>query len=195
MIIDFVSRYKGDNLAHRKFIKWNQIFEFTPKGVCIFEKNSNLFVTRNDGFIVKLDNHCTKDEILYEKSSSSFRAVTNIPQMEILCLSSSKVSETSQNFGVLMATSNGQIYILDMTNDNAICDGSNYKYLLCNFHSDSIVSVDVAKWKQLVVTCSKDKSVRIWNYVNLQLEAMNTYEDEPFESKFPSKWFTYCNII
>ena len=45
--------------------------------------------------------------------------------MEILCLSSSKVSETSQNFGVLMATSNGQIYILDMTNDNAICDGSN----------------------------------------------------------------------
>ena len=112
MIIDFVSRYKGDNLAHRKFIKWNQIFEFTPKGVCIFEKNSNLFVTRNDGFIVKLDNHCTKDEILYEKSSSSFRAVTNIPQMEILCLSSSKVSETSQNFGVLMATSNGQIYIL-----------------------------------------------------------------------------------
>ena len=184
MIIDFVSRYKGDNLAHRKFIKWNQIFEFTPKGVCIFEKNSNLFVTRNDGFIVKLDNHCTKDEILYEKSSSSFRAVTNIPQMEILCLSSSKVSETSQNFGVLMATSNGQIYILDMTNDNAICDGSNYKYLLCNFHSDSIVSVDVAKWKQLVVTCSKDKSVRIWNYVNLQLEAMNTYEDEPLKVSF-----------
>ena len=98
MIIDFVSRYKGDNLAHRKLIKWNSIFEMPPKGISIFEKNSNIFVTRDDGFIVKLENKCTKEEILYEKSSSSFRPVANIPQMEVLCLSSSKVNETSQTF-------------------------------------------------------------------------------------------------
>ena len=184
MIIDFVSRYKGDNLAHRKLIKWNSIFEMPPKGISIFEKNSNIFVTRDDGFIVKLENKCTKEEILYEKSSSSFRPVANIPQMEVLCLSSSKVNETSQTFGLLIATATGQIYHLDMSNDNAITDGSNYKYLLCSFHSEDIVSVDVSKWKQLVATCSKDKTVRIWNYVNLQLEAMTTFDDEPLKVAF-----------
>ena len=184
MIMDFVSRHKGDNLAHKKLIKWNTIFETPPKGVAIFEKNTNLFVTRNDGFIVKLDNKCTKEEIVYEKASSSFKPVMNIPPMEVMCLSASKVSETTQNFGLLMATANGQIYMLDLSNDNAICDGSNYKYLLCSFHSDDITSIDVAKWKQLVASCSKDKSVRIWNYVNLQLEAMSTFEDEPLKVAF-----------
>lgn len=184
MIMDFVARHKGDNLAHKKLIKWNSIFEAPPKGVAIFEKNTNLFVTRNDGFIVKLDNKCTKEEIVYEKASSSFKPVMNIPQMELVCLSASKVSETTQNFGLLMATTSGQIFMLDLANDNAICDGANYKYLLCSFHSDDILCIDVAKWKQLVATCSKDKTVRIWNYINLQLEAMAVFENEPLKVAF-----------
>lgn len=184
LIIDVTNRYKLDSLAHRKLIKWNTLFDFPPKGISIFEKNSCLFVVRNDGYIIKLDNKGFKDDLKYEKSTASSKPVINIPQMDIKCLTTSKIIDASQNFGVLMATSNGQLFYLDLSNDNAICDGSNYKPFLCPFHSDDIISLHVSKWKQLVATCSKDKSVRIWNYVNLQLEAMKIFEEDIFQVSF-----------
>jgi len=184
MIIDFVERYQGDSLTHRKLIKSKEIFEVPGNGISIFEKNYNLFVAKNDGFIMKLDLK-NKEEMIYEKSPSSLKQVTNLPEMEIACLSSIKnIDSSSPNYSILISTTNGQLYQLDLSNDNAICDGANYKFPICEFHSDSITSIDVAKWKQLVATCSKDKTVRVWNYVHYHLEAWATYEDEPLKVAF-----------
>ena len=184
MIIDFVERYQGDSLAHRKLIKSKEIFDTPGNGIAIFEKNFNLFIAKKNGFIMKLDLK-NKEEMVYEKSPSSLKQVNNLPEMEIVCLSSIKnIDASSPNYSILISTTNGQLYQLDLSNDNAISDGSNYKFPICEFHSNSITSIDVAKWKQLVVTCSTDKTVRVWNYVHYHLEASATYEDEPLKVAF-----------
>ena len=184
MIVDFVERYQGDSLAHRKLIKSKEIFDTPGNGVAIFEKNFNLFIAKNNGFIMKLDLK-NKEEMIYEKSPNSLKQVNNLPEMNIVCLSSIKnIDASSPNYSILISTSTGQLYQLDLSNDNAITDGSNYKFPICEFHSNSITSIDVAKWKQLVVTCSKDKTVRVWNYVHYHLEASATYEEEPLKVAF-----------
>ena len=66
--------------------------------------------------------------------------------MDIVCLSSVKnLDSSSPNYSILISTTNGQLYQLDLSNDNAISDGANYKFPICEFHSDSITSIDVAK--------------------------------------------------
>ena len=184
MIVDFVERYTGDSLAHRKLIKSREIFDNPGNGIAIFEKNFNLFVAKNNGFIMKLDLK-NKEDMIYEKSPSSLKQVNNLPDMDIVCLSSVKnLDSSSPNYSILISTTNGQLYQLDLSNDNAISDGANYKFPICEFHSDSITSIDVAKWKQLVATCSTDRTVRVWNYVHYHLEAWATYDDEPLKVAF-----------
>ena len=90
--------------------------------------------------------------------------------MEILCLSTSKINEKSQTFGLLISKTTGQIYLLDMSNNNTITDSSNYTFLLCFFQSEDIISVKDSKWKKLVTTFIYDKSVQIWNYINLKIK-------------------------
>jgi len=50
---------------------------------------------------------------------------------------------------------------------------------LANFHSEDITCLDVAKLKPLVATGSRDRYIRIWNYINIQLENSDMFEDEP----------------
>ncbi len=45
-------------------------------------------------------------------------------------------------------------------------------------YPEEITCLDVSKIKQLVVTCSKDKTIRIWNYLNLQLEVTQDFEED-----------------
>src|SRR5690606_5549896 len=44
--------------------------------------------------------------------------------------------------------------------------------------------IDVSRLKQLVATCSKDGYIRIWNYLNLQLENSEYFEEEPLYLAF-----------
>jgi len=46
------------------------------------------------------------------------------------------------------------------------------------FHSDKITGMDVCVRKALVATCSLDKTVRIWNYIDNTLEVMKEFEEE-----------------
>jgi len=39
-----------------------------------------------------------------------------------------------------------------------------YEYLVHPFHSKSILGMDVCIKKNLIVTCSNDKTVKIWSY-------------------------------
>jgi cilia- and flagella-associated protein 57 len=45
-----------------------------------------------------------------------------------------------------------------------------FDFVHCQSHTQEITGLDVCIRKQLIVTCSKDKSVKIWNYVNKTLE-------------------------
>ena len=45
-----------------------------------------------------------------------------------------------------------------------------FSTLLYPFHSDSIEGLDLCHRKPLIVTCSKDHTIRIWNYKTFRLE-------------------------
>lgn len=54
---------------------------------------------------------------------------------------------------------------LDGTDEESKTD-----YIIYNFHSKAITGLDVCIRKQMIVTCSVDKTVRIWNYEKKTLE-------------------------
>lgn len=42
-----------------------------------------------------------------------------------------------------------------------------------------ITGIDVALWKQIVVTCAKDRTLRVWNLNDKKIEIMKEFDDEP----------------
>jgi cilia- and flagella-associated protein 57 len=60
-----------------------------------------------------------------------------------------------------------------------------FEPVLTSFHSPdangdaSITGVDIALWKNIVVTCARDRSVRLWNLSDRKIEMMRTYDEEP----------------
>ncbi|KAI9220174.1 WD40-repeat-containing domain protein, partial [Blastocladiella britannica] len=58
------------------------------------------------------------------------------------------------------------------------------------FHSGPVTSMDVCVRKPLAVTCSADKSVRIWNFVNFTCELCKYFPEEPLSiSMHPSGYY------
>ena len=53
-----------------------------------------------------------------------------------------------------------------------------FKFVVGQFHKDVITGLDTCIRKQLVATCSKDRTVCIWNYKDHTLELMQSYQDE-----------------
>ena len=45
------------------------------------------------------------------------------------------------------------------------------------FHNGSITGVDVCQRKPLVVTCGADRSIRVWNYLTMELELSKEFEE------------------
>ncbi|MCQ2818127.1 MAG: hypothetical protein MJ252_12750 [archaeon] len=175
----------GNGRFHRNLIKARDVFEGPSVGVALFEKDNNLFVANANGLISKLENKITKDEVIFEKPANSIKSVDNLPPMELKCLAAgARKGSEKIPFCVVMVTKDKQIFKLDMQNDNVISDGSNYKYYFCSYHSDEINCVDVAKLKSTIATASKDKTVRIWNYLNSQLEVTSHFKNEPKKLSF-----------
>ena len=52
------------------------------------------------------------------------------------------------------------------------------------FHTDKITGLDICIRKNLIATCSKDKTVRIWNYSDMSLEAMKEFEEQAYGLAF-----------
>ena len=50
-----------------------------------------------------------------------------------------------------------------------------FTILLYPFHSDSIEGLDVCHRKPLLVTCSRDHTIRVWNYRTQGIELAKVY--------------------
>lgn len=94
----------------------------------------NLFIIHKDGFFVKLDSKCSKEEFIY-----------------------SKMCSFNTEFGLLMETAINKKNILDLINDNEIFDGMNYKYLYVVFIV--LLYFVLTQWIQLVVKYINDKKL------------------------------------
>jgi hypothetical protein len=69
-------------------------------------------------------------------------------------------------------------------------DDAKYEYLICPFHSRSIQGMDICIKKNLVATCSIDKTVRIWNNSTPpSLEICEIFNDEAYSLAFHPSGF------
>lgn len=54
---------------------------------------------------------------------------------------------------------------------------SEFQVFSHSFHNGSITGVDVCQRKPLVATCGIDRSIKIWNYLTLELELSKEFEE------------------
>jgi len=64
-----------------------------------------------------------------------------------------------------------------------------FDFVHCCYHSDEITGLDTCIRKQLIVTCSKDKTLKIWNYVTKSLEISHVLTEEALAVAFHPSGF------
>ncbi len=83
----------------------------------------------------------------------------------------------SRNFQwLVISLDNNQIIKADLSPQNV--EHIKFEYLHYNAHSAAINGLDVCIKKQLIVTSSTDKSVRIWDYEKKSLEVCQSFTEE-----------------
>jgi WD40 repeat protein len=90
---------------------------------------------------------------------------------------------------IIFTTENNQIMKVNVNVEKPL-DDSKYEYLIYPFHSRAIQGMDICIKKNLVATCSIDKSVRIWNNTNPPtLEICEVFHDEAYSVAFHPSGF------
>lgn len=64
-----------------------------------------------------------------------------------------------------------------------------FDYVHSFFHTNEITGLDVCIRKQLVVTCSKDKTIKVWNYATRTLEISQTTAEDALAVTFHPSGF------
>lgn len=71
-------------------------------------------------------------------------------------------------------------------NKETAAGGGGFENIFTAFHHPygakrdaSITGIDVALWKNIVVTCGKDRTLRVWNPNDKKMEYMKEFEEEP----------------
>jgi WD40 repeat protein len=85
---------------------------------------------------------------------------------------------------LVIATDKNQLLSTPLTNltkdGNPVFDNILTPFHVPNSRGEcAITGIDVAMWKQVVVTCAKDRTVRVWNPTDRKLELMTEFEDDP----------------
>ena len=74
---------------------------------------------------------------------------------------------------IYAVTSSGQLIMAPIvleSNGIGRTDQIKFDYVIGTFHKTEITGLDVNIRKELIVTCSRDKSVNIWNYTTKKHE-------------------------
>uniref|UniRef100_A0A8C3TAC3 Cilia- and flagella-associated protein 57 n=1 Tax=Chelydra serpentina TaxID=8475 RepID=A0A8C3TAC3_CHESE len=97
-------------------------------------------------------------------------------KQDVMCMCFSPSEET-----LLISTSKNQLYIFTMSSTEIIKgEPAHFEYLNFPLHSAAITGLDTCIRKPLVVTCSLDRSVRIWNYETNTLDLYKEYQEEAY---------------
>ncbi|GAA6099387.1 cilia- and flagella-associated protein 57-like isoform X2 [Tachysurus ichikawai] len=97
------------------------------------------------------------------------------PLQEIATMCTSPSEET-----LAVSTEQGQLYHISFTSEDIIENKkTKFKYLSHCLHSGSITGMSVCAMKPLIATCSKDRTVHIWNYSTKTLVQFKEFDEEP----------------
>jgi len=74
---------------------------------------------------------------------------------------------------------NSQAYVFTLSNTDILkADEMNFELLSQAFHSYVVTGLDTCVRKPLVATCSTDKSVRVWNYIDKSTDLSKVFTEE-----------------
>jgi len=139
----------------------------------------------------------------YERSEGDTRTLYRLITEPI----NVQMETKDQNFGshinfliTSLTLSHSEDYIYFITKskqllkvDIPLYDGSEQKskvdFVHCCYHTQDITGLDVCIRKQLIVTCSKDRTVKIWNYVTKTLEISQTVPEDALAVAFHPSGF------
>ena len=112
------------------------------------------------------------------KKSKSFR-IEDHPE-RILSLAVSPSEET-----LLCTLESSQAFALGLSNSDVLkTEDMKFELFSQSFHSTGITGVDTCVRKPLVATCSTDRSVRIWNYLEKSAELAKFFPEEAYSVSF-----------
>ena len=75
-------------------------------------------------------------------------------------------------------SAHGQLYVLNIASETSKADGLQPEYLVTPFHTGPITGIDTCIRKPLIATCSKDHTIRVWNYIEHTLEICKSFPVE-----------------
>eukprot|EP00217_Crustomastix_stigmatica_P010708 CAMPEP_0183813298 /NCGR_PEP_ID=MMETSP0803_2-20130417/52843_1 /TAXON_ID=195967 /ORGANISM="Crustomastix stigmata, Strain CCMP3273" /LENGTH=1181 /DNA_ID=CAMNT_0026058151 /DNA_START=28 /DNA_END=3573 /DNA_ORIENTATION=- len=114
----------------------------------------------------------------YYKRSKSFSIEDHHVKIKNLAVSPS--DET-----LVCTLENNQVFVLGLSSTDILKpDEMNFELLSQSFHSQAVTGVDTCVRKPLVATCSSDKSVRIWNYLDKSSELVKFFPEEAHSVAF-----------
>lgn len=118
--------------------------------------------------------------LLLKEEGFTINQVLTLPDPSVLVtgLASSTIDDT-----LLVKVSGNQIFkttiIAPEIAETMLAEEAKFDVFMEAFHYGSITGLDLCIRKPLLVTCSTDKSVRIWNYMTGACELMKYFGDEP----------------
>ena len=153
----------------------NTVYSFS-NGFVVCERNNFLIFQSEDGderALLRQDG--PPIPILMNDNSSSSQLGSQPPSIISLVAN----EDESEIYAI---TSHGQMITakIDLTNNEEGSGNFDEKFdnVLGPFHRAEITGLDVCIRKELIATCSRDKSVNIWNYVSKTHELGATFTEE-----------------
>eukprot|EP01038_Epipyxis_sp_PR26KG_P004822 gene4822-6757_t len=103
--------------------------------------------------------------------------ISNMGQNKTITNSSMNQHPSTNSSSIATLTvNNGHSHIQINNNNN-----NDIKYTMCSFHNPKhITGMDICIRKPLIITCSKDQTLRIWNFKNHTLELLKHYPEDMF---------------
>ena len=130
----------------------------------------------------------------YEKKKYDFVPGVNEKITDDKVLQNEKISSNERPFDFLTIITNyDDPYVIVSTSNNDLMminieekeiDRALVKYLISPFHSESVEGMDLSINKPYLITCSKDKSVHVWDYQNKIHVISKLFEEELFGIAF-----------
>ena len=129
----------------------------------------------SDGFLALYEKSDSKEaKNIYMRSDRKFNLAEHKGKV-------SSLIATPKEDELMIGMSTGVILKLSLDkNEEPRCE-----HAIQSFHTDSITGLDICLRKSLVATCSSDRTVRIWNYLEKNtLEIIKQFEEKPLSLSF-----------
>eukprot|EP01065_Artemidia_motanka_P053300 TRINITY_DN985_c0_g1_i1.p1 TRINITY_DN985_c0_g1~~TRINITY_DN985_c0_g1_i1.p1 ORF type:complete len:1217 (+),score=514.48 TRINITY_DN985_c0_g1_i1:99-3749(+) len=100
----------------------------------------------------------------------------SLSQAEDYLALSTRSSEKAVGTGTQQAY--GQMWVINLQSESQKAEMMQPEALVAPFHNGAITGIDTCVRKPLIATCSKDRTIRIWNYMDHTLEILKTFAVE-----------------